>query len=99
MPAAANGMAAWVSQELGGSPLAGVDEMLWLKVRRGRVLLVMVPTCAAAVVPCACLPAAMLVQATTELGCGFAQCPNIGGLVVCNYNPPGNIGGSFQANV
>ena len=45
------------------------------------------------------LPAAMLVQATTELGCGFAQCPNIGGLVVCNYNPPGNIAGGFQANV
>ena len=29
--AAANGMAAWVNKKLGGSPLQGVDEPLWLR--------------------------------------------------------------------
>lgn len=38
-------------------------------------------------------------QASTELGCGFAQCGGLGGLVVCFYNPPGNVAGQYSANV
>lgn len=39
------------------------------------------------------------VQGSTELGCGLAQCPSLGGFVVCFYNPPGNVGGRFPDNV
>ncbi len=37
-------------------------------------------------------------RSSTELGCGVATC---GGqdLLVCNYSPPGNYSGEFQANV
>jgi len=33
-------------------------------------------------------------RSTTEVGCGQSQ-----GLLVCNYKPPGNRGGAFEANV
>ena len=32
----------------------------------------------------------MVWQATTEVGCGMALCPDKGQIWVCNYNPPGN---------
>jgi uncharacterized protein YkwD len=35
---------------------------------------------------------------TTELGCGVAVCDG-GETWVCNYSPPGNMQGSFPANV
>ncbi|EFN52800.1 hypothetical protein CHLNCDRAFT_26372, partial [Chlorella variabilis] len=38
-------------------------------------------------------------KGSTELGCGLAQCPSLGGFVVCFYNPPGNVGGRFPDNV
>ena len=37
-------------------------------------------------------------RGTTGVGCGQSQC-NGGELWVCNYNPPGNMSGSFVTNV
>jgi hypothetical protein len=41
-------------------------------------------------------------RGTTQIGCGRAVCPYMGGLVgywVCRYNPSGNVLGQFAANV
>ena len=37
-------------------------------------------------------------RGTTEVGCAQSRC-NGGELWVCNYNPPGNMSGSFEQNV
>lgn len=39
-------------------------------------------------------------QATSRLGCGLAQCGGgLGGLVICFYDPPGNVAGQYAAQV
>ena len=37
-------------------------------------------------------------RGTRELGCGKSQC-NGGDIWVCNYSPPGNMGGGYRENV
>ena len=44
------------------------------------------------------LPSQVVWKATTEVGCGFANCAG-GALVVCEYAPPGNVLGEFTTNV
>lgn len=42
----------------------------------------------------------MVWKATTELGCGAADCgPSRGVMYVCRYNPPGNVIGTFNEQV
>lgn len=36
---------------------------------------------------------------TTTVGCGAANCDGIGWLLVCEYNPAGNVIGQFGGNV
>ncbi|HNN06058.1 MAG TPA: CAP domain-containing protein [Leptospiraceae bacterium] len=38
-------------------------------------------------------------KSTTEFGCGVAKSKSDRSFFVCNYNPPGNIEGTFAANV
>ncbi|KAF7723030.1 hypothetical protein EC973_002406 [Apophysomyces ossiformis] len=38
-------------------------------------------------------------KGTTEIGCGVTDCPNLGPLYTCSYNPPGNVEGQYQQNV
>ena len=37
-------------------------------------------------------------MASTAIGCGVASCSNFP-LYVCQYSPPGNVLGQFEANV
>lgn len=36
---------------------------------------------------------------TTTVGCGAADCNDAGWLLVCEYNPAGNVVGQFASNV
>ncbi|KAL4419454.1 hypothetical protein ABPG77_003567 [Micractinium sp. CCAP 211/92] len=39
-------------------------------------------------------------KATNKLGCGFAKCGGgLGGLVICFYDPPGNVAGQYATQV
>jgi uncharacterized protein YkwD len=40
----------------------------------------------------------ILWKGTRRLGCGFANCNN-NGVVICRYDPPGNVPDQFDANV
>lgn len=40
----------------------------------------------------------ILWKGTRRLGCGFANCNN-NGVVICRYDPPGNVQDQFDANV
>lgn len=37
-PSSANGIAAWVNKKLGGYPLVGINETLWMEVSREGVV-------------------------------------------------------------